>query len=189
MFEDIFTPFSDSTVYFLMGAIGTLLFFIKMLLMVMGVDGGMDFDIDADVGGHGAGLGIFSLVSILCFLMGAGWVGLACREELEFGSLLSGVLAAAFGSGMMGLSAFGMYQMRRVESQGNYKVEECVGVIGRVYARIPAKGEGSGQVQIAVGGGQKTLPAVSAGDGIDSYASVKVTEVRDDGVLIVEPVG
>ncbi|MHC4995403.1 MAG: hypothetical protein ACYTGQ_10155, partial [Planctomycetota bacterium] len=65
MFEDLFNPFSDSTVYFLMGAIGTLLFFIKMLMMVLGADGGGDFDMDGDIGDHGVGFGIFSMVSIL----------------------------------------------------------------------------------------------------------------------------
>ena len=189
--EGLFTTFSDSTVYFVMAAVGTLLFLIRLgLMLIVGIDDGGDFDLDVDadgdIEGHGGGFTLFSMLSILSFMMGAGWLGLACRLEWGLHSFLSALLASIFGFSLMLFSSFGMYQMRKLNEPGKYDVRNCVGRIGQVYLKIPAKGQGRGQVRIAVDGRQKVLAAVSSGEQIESFAAVKVVDVQDDESLIVE---
>ena len=92
--DDLFSTFSDATLYFSMAAIGTLLFSIRILMMLFfGFDDGGDFDVDADLDGgfegHFGDFSLFSMVSILAFMMGAGWLGLACRLEWGVGPVMS----------------------------------------------------------------------------------------------------
>ena len=51
----------------------------------------------------------------------------------------------------------------------------------------PAKGEGKGQIEVAVSGRLKTLDAVSSGPKLSQFTSAKVLELRDDGTFVVEP--
>jgi hypothetical protein len=182
-----FGGWPDTTVYLVMGSVGSVLFLIKVVMTLFaGVDDGADFDTDGGFDAHGADFHFFSLLSILSFMMGAGWMGLACRQEWGFASLPAAMIASAFGFGLMLLSSAGMYQMRKLSEEGSYNLEHCIGKTGRVYLKIPAKGKGMGQIQIAVDGRHKTLAAVSANREIESFATVKVVGLQDDQTLIVE---
>ena len=186
MIEPLFENFSDATVYFLMGATGSVLFLIKLVLMSIGMDGGSDFDMDMDVD-HGS-FGLFSMLSIIAFMMAAGWVGLACRTEWGLGSAMSALVAGGSGLGLMGVTSLAMWQMRKLDSAGVYDVNKTIGRTGRVYLKIPPRGAGAGQVEMNVDGRRAVLNAVSSGDEIASFAAVKVLQVTDDGTLVVEPV-
>jgi hypothetical protein len=193
MLEQILSQ-TDTAIYFWMGASATALLMLRIfLMMIFGIDGGGDFD--GDVGANvdldhdsGAGFQLFSTFSILSFLMGAGWMGLACRSEWGLGQAASAFSAAGFGLFLMFLSAGIMYQMRKLNAAGHYDVRNAVGKIGRVYMAIPARGQGTGKIQITFDGRQTVLDAKSAGEAIDSFASVRVTELEGHDTAIVEPV-
>lgn len=192
MLDSLFSQFSDSTFYFMLGATGTALFSIRAVLMlVFGVDHGGDFDLhvgDHAGGAEHSGFSLFSMLSIVAFMMGTGWMGLACRSEWQLNSLLSALIACGFGFSLMfGTSAM-MWQMRRFDQPGGYDVRKCIGQTGRVYLAIPAKGGGMGQVELNVDGRRTVLPAVSDDPPIPSFASVKVLSLKDDNqTLVVTP--
>ncbi|MHC5009778.1 MAG: hypothetical protein ACYTG6_02380 [Planctomycetota bacterium] len=192
LFDEIFDTFSDSTVYFVMAGVGTVLFTLRLILMLaFGLDHDADFDVDVDADGgiaaHGGEFSFFSMLSILSFMMGAGWLGLACRMEWGMGPVQSALAASGFGFALMTLSSVAMYQMRKLNEPGRYDVNNCIGSIGRVYMKIPPKGQGRGQVQITVDGRQKTLSAVTEGDEeIESFTAVKAVGVQEGETLIVE---
>ena len=186
-----FREFSDITVYFAMALFGSLLFVLKLVLTFFaGVDTDADFDADMDGGleAHAGDFSLFSMLSIVSFLMGAGWMGLACRLEWGMGGVASFFAALAFGTFLMLLSSFGLYQMRKMNVAGGYDPRNAIGRIGRVYLKIPPKGEGEGQIQIDVDGNQKVMPAISTGEGIESFKAVKVVDVLEGDTLIVESV-
>ena len=186
-----FGNLSDVTFYFLMAAIGTLLFLLRLVLTIFaGVDGDVDFDGDIEGGleAHGADFSLFSLLSIVSFIMGAGWMGLACRVQWGMGSMPTFFAACGFGLFLMLISSFGMWQMRRMNVAGGYDPKNAVGRTARVYLRIPAKGEGQGQVQVDLDGSQRVMHAVSKGPAIESFATVTILDVRDGETFIVEPV-
>ena len=190
--DDLFTTFSDKTIYFSMAVVGTLLFSLRIVMMLFfGMDGGGDFDVDVDMDaggfdGHIGDFSLFSMVSILSFMMGAGWLGLACRMEWGVGPVMSAMYASLFGFALMLFSSFALWQMRKLNESGNYDVNHCVGSTGRVYLKIPAAGKGRGQVQITVDGRQKIMEAVSTGEEIESYATVRVIAVEGEETLRVE---
>ncbi len=187
--DQFFSEFTDSSVYFVMAAIGTLLFLLRVLLLMLGTGHDGDFDLDHSDGveGHGGEFSFFSLLSILSFLMGAGWLGLACRQEWGLGSVLSALSASGFGFFLMTISSLGLYYMRRLDESGGYDVKNCIGNMGRVYLKVPAKGQGRGQIEITVDGRRKVLDAVSASTEIASFATARVVGVQEDETLIIEP--
>ena len=67
----------DAVTYFLMAAVGTILFLIRLVVALFGGDTG-DFDLDpgTEAGGSDASFTLFSLLSVMAFIMGTGWMGL-----------------------------------------------------------------------------------------------------------------
>jgi hypothetical protein len=185
-----FSKFSDATIYFAMGCISSVLVSLRLvLLMFFGVgdthlDVGHDLDIHGDIA-HSGDFHLISILSILSFGMGAGWLGLVCRMQWGLGPLASALSASGFGFSLMLLSSFLMFSLRKLNAAGHYDVKHCVGQLGRVYLKVPARGDGHGQVQIDVDGRQKVLDAVSANQEIESFATVKVVDIEAGETLVV----
>lgn len=175
----------DALAYFVMAAVGTLLFLIRLIFALFAGDGG-DFDADIDAGTD-ASFTLFSLLSVMAFIMGTGWMGLACRIDWGLGRPISVVISVGFGTLMMGLASGLMYMTRRLNRHVTYDVDTAIGKTARVYMAIPGKGEGQGQVQVSVSGRMMTMPAVSHGDALQAFADVTVVDVRDDKILVVAP--
>ena len=178
---------ADAVIYLVMAGVGTLLFLFRLGMAMFGGPES-DFDTDVDVAiDTDVSFQMFSVLSILAFFMGAGWMGLACRLDWGMGRLVSSLGAAGFGFVMM-MAAVGLtYTTRRLNRQINYDVRTAIGHTGRAYLTIPKKGKGHGQVEISVSGRKKVLRAASNGPAIAAFEDVKVVEVRDDETLIVEP--
>jgi hypothetical protein len=175
----------DTAVYLIIAVAGTLLFLIRLAFTYFGSGGG-DFEVDGDFDTDGA-FTFFSVLSILAFFMGAGWMGLACRLDWGLGRLPSSLIAAGFGFVMM-LAASGLSVLaRRLNLTITYDLGTAVGRTARVYLTIPAKGQGKGQVEVTVSGRKKVVNAVSAGPRLEAFTDVKIVEARDDETLVAGP--
>ena len=138
----------DAMVYVVMAFAGTLLFLIRLGFTYFG-GGGSDFDLDADFDSD-ASFSYLSVLSILGFFMGAGWMGLACRLDWGLGRLSSSLIAAGFGFAMMLAASALSFGARRLDQTNEYDMRSAVGCIATVYLPIPEKGQGTGQVQVSV---------------------------------------
>lgn len=179
----------DAAVYFALAAIATALFLLKLGLQFF--FGDVDTDVHDGSIGHIDSTGafeFFSILSLLAFFMGVGWMGLAARVSWDLGGAASAALATAFGVGLMALSSGLMYAVRRMSEEGRYDTATAVGMTAKVYLGIPAKGEGAGQIEVTVSGRRKVMPAVSASAAIAAFSAVRVVSVRDDEVFVVEPI-
>jgi hypothetical protein len=177
----------DAVTYFLMAAVGTTLFVIRLIVGLFGGDSG-DFDADA-VSGTDGSFNLFSLLSVLAFIMGTGWMGLAARIDWGLSRPVAVLAAVSFGTAMMFLAAFLMSLTRRLNREVSYDMKTAVGRTARAYMKVPAKGAGLGKVQVSVSGRLMTVDAASVGPAIPEFADVKVVDVRDDHTLIVAPLG
>jgi len=177
---------TDVVAYLIMALVGTTFFVLRLLLALFFAS-----DTDFDTGDHfgatsDSSFSFFSLLSILAFFMGAGWMGLTCRVDWDLGGLASAAAAAAFGFSMMLLASGLMLATRKLNRVIEYDLQSAVGKTGRVYMSIPQHGGGRGQVEVNVSGRRKVLDAVTRGDKITEFSSVRVVEVRDDQTLVVE---
>jgi hypothetical protein len=173
----------DATVYFVLAMLATALFLIKL---------GLQFflgDLDADAGHVDStdSFTFFSILSLLAFFMGVGWMGLAARVSWGWEAALSAAAATFFGRALMMLSSGLMYAVRQMSQAARYETSPAIGTIGKVYLSIPAKGEGQGQVELTVSGRRKVMHAISTEGLIEVFSAVKIVEVRDDEVFVVEP--
>ena len=177
---------ADALTYGVLAIVGTLLFVVRLsVALFSGGDGG-DFDADGDIGTD-ASFTLFSLLSIMAFIMGTGWMGLAARIDWDLGRGVSAVLAVGFGTTMMLLASGLMYMTRKLNRDVQYDVRTALGRTARVYLTLPARGEGAGQIEVSVSGRRKVLPAISNGPQIEAFTAVTVVDVRDDDTLVVEP--
>ncbi len=177
---------TDVLAYLIMALLGTTFFVIRLLLALFFGDSG-DVDGDLSVGGGDGAFDMFSLLSILAFFMGAGWMGLTCRIDWELSSMVSAAAATGFGVLLMSAASGLMAMMRKLNREVTYDVQTAVGHTASVYMSIPARGEGMGKIAVTVSGRRKTMDAISAGPPIKEFKSVTVVSVRDDGIFIVEP--
>lgn len=187
---------TDAVIYFTIAVLATFLFVARLVLMLFGGDDG-DLDIssgDALEGlddahmGSGAAFNLFSVLAILAFFMGLGWMGLACRLTWELGPTLSVVISLGTGLGMMVLASTMMMYVRRLEHVVEYDAKTSIGRTGRVYLTIPGDGKAGGQVEINISGRRKIMNAKTRGGELAAFTSIKVIEVGDDETLVVEPV-
>lgn len=193
----------------------SVVFIIQNALMLMGI-GGMDSDVDADVGtdfdvhsdfdttgidvdtdlstghsGHEGTLGqagIFSLFTLRNFI----------NFFLGFGwggiSLApvvpnKGLLVfLSFLIGLVFVAVFALMLrlMLKFEKSGNFNIKDCVGETASVYLRIPANHAAAGKVQISIHGSVYELNAFTDGDFLPTGSRVKVVKVIDSGSLLVE---
>lgn len=188
---------------------GTLVFILRMVLMLVGGDTGDGGD-GGDVGhfGHAGDLGdsgdgaldlsgehhpssntafeILSVQTISIFLMGFGWVGIGCLLGSGWPTPVAMLLGVVGGVAMVWIMARTLGAVRTLEGSGNVKIQSALGLEGDVYARIPAGGRG--QVRLVIDSRQRIYNAVSTGVDIASQSRVRVVNVNDDNTITVEPV-
>lgn len=180
----------DATVYFVLAMLATALFLIKLGLQFFLGDLDADIDIDDADAGHvdsTDSFTFFSILSLLAFFMGVGWMGLAARVSWGWEAASSAAAATFFGLALMMLSSGLMYAVRQMSQAARYETSTAIGTTGKVYLSIPAKGEGQGQVELTVSGRRKVMHAISTEGPIEVFSAVKIVGVRDDEVFVVEP--
>jgi len=170
-------------VLFYMACISSGLFLIKMILMLVGgdIDDGVDFS--ADAGDTDTNFGVFSINSILCFLMTFGWSGFAAINEWGINFYPSMAIAFVAGSLAALLLSSLLFFAKKLEHEPDVPTVR-VGDTGQVYTRIPAAGVG--KISIS----NKIMKATSEED-LDSFVPVRVLEdkeINSDTIVKVEAI-
>lgn len=191
----------------------SIVFVIQNTLMLLGI-GDMDSDVDADVStdfdvhsdidsadvdvssghsGHEGTLGsagifsLFTLRNFINFFLGFGWGGISLAGSIENRALL--VLASVV-CGLIFVAIFvAMFRfILRLETNGAFRIQDCVGLTASVYLRIPAAHAAAGKVQVSVNGSVHELDAFTDGDFLPTGTRVKIVKVIDSGSLLVEKI-
>lgn len=190
--------FQSPALWFTVPALlGTGIFLLKLTMILAGFDHGSDAG-HGDIGhghgdghGHEDGGGAFKLVSVQAafgFIMGFGWSGLICLKSFEWSATTS-VLGGFIGGLAFGfLVSLLLHGAKKLESSGNITMAKAVGAEGDVYANVPAKGQGRGQVRIVLGTRERIVQATSQGPALNTGSRVRVVHANADNSIIVEPV-
>jgi len=182
----------------------TIVMFLQLILMIIGVGFGSEADSDIDDGGidttaettppDSKGYGtastfkIFTIRGIVAFFALGGWAGLA---SLAAGlhpfwaiqiSLFAGVCALM-------LAAIVIRLALRMQTSGNLNINNAVALIGDVYIRVPAGRTDKGKVTMLLQERFVELDAVTDSDtDILPETKVKVLSISDGDTLVVTPV-
>ena len=166
--------------------LGGILFFIMMLLMMVGdVLGGVGdaIGLDLDASG-GASFEIMSVqgLSVAVMMFGlTGMFGLTATESDVVAVLAGGVGAAA---GMYGMGKI-MYGINQLQADGTVNYNDAIGQRGQVYSRI--KPNETGEIQVPVDGTLKTLLARAQDKSmlIPSGEFIRVVDIIGSTMIVV----
>ncbi len=174
----------------------TLVFFIRLIASLLGLDGSDDdgdFSDSGDSGEFGDGDGanflsdfrLFTLQNFLIFFTGFGWAGIYAIHA-RFSPPATIAFAFTVGTLLMFAVAAMYYLVNRLTESGNINLNNAVNATGRVYLPIPAQRAGTGQVQITIQGSLREVEAMTDGDALPTGTPVRVIAALSQEVLIVE---
>lgn len=180
-------------VYWTIALATSFLFVIQMVLTFVGIgDADADFDADgsADADGDtldsGGAVQLFTVRNLVNFLLGLGWAGVCFWDVIPARPLLA-IVAVLCGAIFVAMFIVMFRQLKKLESNGAFRITDCVGLTCSVYLRIPAQRQGAGKVQISLEGSVQEISAITEGDLIPTGSRVRVTAVIDANTLLVEP--
>ncbi|MBN1486110.1 MAG: hypothetical protein JW981_00625 [Anaerolineae bacterium] len=188
-------------VFYIIAIVSSAILVVQFILNLMGLAGDeLDFDTDLDVVGDfdgdvevsdfdiQDGLGIFSIRTILAFLVGFGWTGVVTLN-MNIPLFISILIALLVGVVFMLVVFWLMRLIYGLSESGNIRIENAVGATGKVYLPVAAKGTGVGQVQVVVQGRLRELPAVTDMDeALATGTPIRVVKMLDDDTLVVRRV-
>ena len=183
---------SSNTIFWISAVLGTTFFLLRVLMSLFGGGFGED-DIDVDVDSfedgdahHGNGLfKFFTMHSVSGFLMMFGWAGLACSVQCTLSAGYSFLIALGCGLAMLITTVLIMRGALFFEGPGSvFSSKKTIGLIGTVYQRIPAHGQG--KIHIVVNTSTRELLAQSyTKKDIESFTLIKVVKAIDHEVVEV----
>ncbi len=178
--------------YWVIAIFSSVVFIVQMALSFIGLgDAGdasdVDVSFDGDSGGdaldHSGAMHLLSIRNVIYFMLGFGWSGISFHRAID-NQFLLGIVSILMGCTFVAIFLALFRQMRKLESNGAFDINDSVGKVCQVYMRIPA--DGMGKVQVSFNGSIQELDARSTSpDPIPSGAKVRVTAVVGR-VLIVE---
>lgn len=172
-------------IFLYIAAFSTLFYIIKLcLFMFTGGDVEVHTDFtslcDTDIS-----FNFLSIQSILAFLMGFGWVGLAMLTQFQFDMIISLVAAFLFGLLFMFLSAYLMFLIKKLDKNVKIDMQDFVGTTGRAYTAF--KPHSKGQIEITINDQLSVIDAVNMTDeDINAFMSIKIEKVEDNVIYIVK---
>lgn len=157
---------------------------ILALMMIMSLVGGIDLDIDIDLGGSDADTGGFGYVkSILTFLAFSSWVAYIMLSAAMnpfvtlIASLSTGVLTVL-------ILAWFLKILLGLQSNVNWDFHQAEGKSGKVYLKIPK--EGTGLIQVDINGVTRQLKAKSSeADEIPTGCEILILEMEEEVAEVV----
>jgi len=177
--------------------IGTAIFAIRMVLMLVGGHaGGLDLDHggadlhtggDADAHDAAGAFKALSIQSIMAFAMGFGWAGLGALHGANQSLMISTLIGVGGGVLMCWLLFILLRGVYALQSSGNINLDAAIGREGDVYVTVPAKGQGRGQVRLVLSERQRIYNAESDGEALPSQARCRVVRINEDNSVTVAP--
>ena len=174
--------------YWIITGISTLIFLFVLVSTFIGADaddiGDVDAEIDADTG---AGFQFFTFKNVVAFFAIFGWSGIASMDAGNTKATTI-IISIICGLAMMFIMAAMFYYISKLTSSGTLKMQNAINSIGEVYMTVGAKRSKIGKVQVKVQGALRELEALTDNDKDLTQGNViKVIEVTNNGILIIEP--
>ena len=166
---------------------GSAIFIIQALLTMIGMDS-TDVDVDydgADTMDLGGSISLFSIKNFVNFIVGFGWAGV-CLADLIANKVILSLIATLVGIGFVAMFFYLRKQTKKLEHNGAFRIEDCIGKTVNVYLRIPAQKSGTGKVQVRLNGSVHEINAMTEGDALPSGQKAVISSVIDDSTVMVK---
>ncbi len=179
----MFTTSHLQSGYLIVAFASTIFYLLK--LIIFSVCGG-DTEVSADFTTAcetDISFNFLTIESILAFLMGFGWLGLAALTQWNLSSIMSIIIAVITGIMFMFLSAYLMFCVKKLDKKVKVNLIDYVGETGRAYTNFNAKS--GGQIEIEINKQLKVVNAINASDEeIKAFESIKIEKVENNTIYI-----
>jgi hypothetical protein len=174
--------------YWIITGISTLIFLFVLITTFIGADGDDIGDVDAEIDADtGAGFQFFTLKNVVAFFAIFGWSGISSIDAGN-SKTLTIVISISCGLAMMFVMAAMFYYISKLTSSGTLKMKNALNSIGEVYLTVGANRSKIGKIQIKIQGALRELEALTdADEDLKQGKIIKVVEVTNNGILIIEP--
>ncbi len=174
--------------YWIITGISTLMFLFVLVSTMIGADGDDIGDVDAEIDADtGAGFQFFTLKNLVAFFAIFGWSGIASIDAGNSKSLTI-IISVICGLTMMFVMAGLFYYISKLTSSGTLKMQNALNSIGEVYLTVGANRSKIGKIQIKIQGALRELEALTDyNEDLKQGKIIKVIEVTNNGILIIEP--
>ncbi|MEP1487918.1 MAG: hypothetical protein ABJK28_05790 [Algibacter sp.] len=175
-------------VYWIITGVATFVFLLVLLSTFIGADGEDMGDVDAEMDADtGAGFQFFTLKNLVAFFAIFGWSGIASIDAGN-SKLITIMISMTCGLAMMFVMGAMFYYISKLTSSGTLKMKNALHAIGEVYLTVGANRSKIGKVQVKVQGALRELDALTdCKDDLKQGHVIKVIEVTNNGILIIEP--
>ncbi len=174
--------------FWIIAGIGSLIFVFVIISTFAGMDGADDLDVDTDIESDtGIGFQFITFKNLVGFFTIFGWTGIGCYNA---GLSKPITVVVAFGCGllMMVIMAAMFFAMHKLTNSGTLNYKNAINSIGEVYLPVGANRSNMGKVTVQVQGSFRELEALSDSlMDLKSGTIIKVVDVTNNGILIVEP--
>lgn len=167
----------------------SLIFVIQMVMTFVGMDSNADFS--GDFGDTSMSelssmpFQLFTFRNFINFFLGFSWsyiVFLDIFDNQIWVVLVSTFVAIFIVVGVMLI----FYFLSKMTESGNININQTIGLIADVYIPIQGNREGKGKVQLSVQNSVREFDAITAGEALKTGNIVKIIEVVEGNVLLVE---
>ena len=171
-------------IYWGIAIIASVIFIIQTVISLIGGDvfDDVDFDTDSSSGGVSH---YFSARNLINFLLGVGWGGVCFYNTISSKTLLM-FIAVVCGIIFVLIFFFLIKILLKLSKDNTFRLVETLDKTADVYLTIPEKKSGKGKIQISVRGSFHELNAITAGEKISTGCKVRVVEIIDNNVVVVE---
>ena len=172
-----------TNIYFYTALVSTILYVVKMFIFaVFGGDAEVHTDFNASFESEDS-FDFISIQSILAFLMGFGWMGLACIKVWHLNTILTIAISVAFGLLLLFASAWLMFQVKKLNKKVVKDLSKAVGLIGKAYTNFEPNGQG--QIEITINEQLSVEEAVNTKEEpIKAFEMVKVVKYENNKLYI-----
>jgi hypothetical protein len=175
-------------IYWILALFGSLIFIITLIMTFIGNESGDLGNVDSDIEGDtGIGFQFITFKNLIGFFTIFGWSGIACIDA-GLSNPITIVISLICGLIMMTIMATMFYYMAKLSDSGTLNFKNAIGAVGEVYLTIGANRSSLGKVHIKIQGALRELEALTDADvNLKSTSVIKVKDVTENGILIVEP--
>lgn len=175
-------------IYWSIALVGSLILVITLILTFIGGDvddiGDVDTDIESDTG---IGFQFITFKNLVGFFTIFGWSGIACIDA-GLSKPITIIISIICGLIMMTIMAAMFYYMRKLNDSGTLDFNNAKNAVGEVYLTIGANRSKMGKAHVRIQGALRELEALTDSEiDLKSGTVIKVKDVTDNGILIVEP--
>lgn len=171
----------------------SILFVIQFVLSLLAgfeFEGDIEFDSGADLESDyslDTDFTILSVRSFIAFFTFFGWAGVSVLNS-GGSSIMAAMIGTGAGFSAMFVVGYMMYLFSKLKEDGTIKAEDAIYSTGEVYLSIPAAKSGQGKIQVSINGSLREMDAITEGKSLPTGANIRVVDILETNVLVVEPV-